>query len=351
MRRADATRVGLRDGLSVLWREPGVVQIGTDPRCGVLLPGLTQGEQALLDLLERRPSLDELGRAALASQVPPARMDALLEHLDLAGVLQRRLAGNPADPSPSHPAATRSADAAYWSRLRADGDGWAVLRGRGRLCVGVFGACRTGMLVASGLAAAGVGTVILSDSDPVQPQDVAPGAFGPADVGRSREEAGAEVLRAVVPDVRTSAPPCTRPDVCVLIEHRVASPVRARPLVREDLAHLAVVARDVDVVVGPLVVPGEGPCLRCLDLHRCDADDRWPAVATQLAALPPEGVESSLASLAAALAVSQVLTHLDGRLPVTRGASLELAALDPVPRLRKWASHPSCGCARVGDES
>lgn len=332
----------------MLWREPGTVQIGTDPRCGVLLPGLTEGEQALLDLLERRPALDDLRRAARTSCVPPARVDALLEHLAAAGVLLSP--GPPArdDPSPSHPAAARSADAAYWGRLRPDADGWTVLRGRARRSVGVLAACRTGMLIASGLAAAGVGTVLLSDDGAVQPEDVAPGAFGPADVGRSRQEAGVEVLRTVVPDVRTSAPARTRPDVCVLVEHRVANPVRARPLVREDLVHLSVVVRDVDVVVGPLVVPGEGPCLRCLDLHHCDTDERWPVVATQLAALPPEGTESSLAPLAAALAVTQVLAHLDGRRAVTRASTLELTAAEPVPRLRQWSVHPTCGCAGVG---
>ena len=133
----------------------------------------------------------------------------------------------------------------------------------------------------------------------------------------------------------------------MLVEHGVASPVRARPLVREDLAHLSVVVGDVDVTVGPLVVPGTGPCLRCLDLHRCDADPRWPAVATQVAADPPDGVESSLGPLAAALAVGQVLAHLDGRAPASRGATLQVDAVDPVPRRTPWPVHADCGCTGV----
>jgi hypothetical protein len=340
--------VRLKDGFTVLWREQGAVQIGTDPRCGVVLQGLSDDEQALLDLLPDHPLLDDLVRAGRGRQIGEQRVRDLVTTLVEAGVLLPDGVGRMDRPGPRHPAAGRIADVAYWARLRHDGDGRAVLERRSTQCVGVLGVDRLGMLVASGLAAAGVGTVLLSDPAPVLPADVAPGAFAPADVGRPREEAGAAALRAAVAGVRTSARGAARPDVCVLVEHGVASPVLARPLVQEDLVHLSVVVRDVDVVVGPLVAPGHGPCLRCLDLHRCDADERWPAIATQVAACPAPGVETLVGMLAAALAVGQVLAHLDGRWPVVRSGTLEVTAVEAVPRLRIWASHPDCGCRGLG---
>lgn len=340
-------RVRLKEGLGVLWRERGAAQIGTDPRCGVVLHGLTDAEQALLDLVPSGLPLKELIRAGQVTGVAAGRVQTLVDAMGRAGVLVPDDTGLPGAPGQQRSAAAQSTDAAYWSRLRPDGDGWCVLARRHRCSVALMGAGRLGMLIASGLATAGVGTVLLSDRSPVSTRDVAPGAFGPADVGRTREDAGAEALLVTRPALRTTAPPGTRPDLCVLIEHAVASPVRARPLVREDLAHLSVVVGDVDVIVGPLVIPGHGPCLRCLDLHRCDADGRWPAVATQLAAQAETGSESSLAPMAAALAVGQVLAHLDGRVPDTRGATLEVAAITPVPRRRTWSAHPDCGCARL----
>ena len=339
--------VVLRDGLSVLWRERGVAQIGVDPRCGVVLPGLTDDEQRLLDLLPAGLPLAEFERAGRDSGVGTERVRHLLAALDRAGVLRPENVPGTERYGPRHPAAPHAVDAAYWARLRADADGWSVLDRRQACTVGVLGAGRVGMLVASGLAASGAGTVLLSDPDVVRSYDVAPGAYHARDIGRPRQEAGAETLRALTPLVRTSAPPRNRPDVCVLVEHGVANPVRARPLVREDLVHLSVVVGDVDVTIGPLVVPGDGPCLRCLDLHRCDADDRWPAVATQVAARPADGTETSLAPLAAALAVGQVLAWIDGREPETRGASLEVAAISPVPRRRPWSTHPDCGCVEL----
>lgn len=336
--------IRLRDGLPVLWRQPGVAQVGTDPRCGVVLDGLAEAELDLLDLLPDGVTQDDLLRHARERGVPHARVRAIVAALARAGVLLPEGATGAERHRPPHPSATLAADAAYWARLRPDGDGWSVLDRRAERVVGVLGADRLGMLVAGGLAAAGVGTVLLSDPAPVTARDVAPGAFGPADVGRARQDAGAVALRQAVPRVRTTAPPGTRPDLCVLLEHRVASPVRARPLVREDVPHLSVVVADVDLVVGPLVRPGLGPCLRCLDLHRCDADERWPVLATQLAVRPPGGVEASLAALGAAVAVTQVLAHLDGRETVTLGATLELGAHGGESRLRRWAPHPECGC-------
>lgn len=340
----------LREGLGVLWRDRGVVQIGTDPRCGVVVPDLTDDEQALLDLLPEAPSIGDLLEAGRRRLIAEERVRALVATLTSAGVLVA--SGVPMSKGRARSQVPdRQGDAAYWGRLLPDGDGWSVVSRRAAQVVGVLGAGRVGMLIASGLAAAGVGAVLLADDRPVLAPDVGPGAYGHGDVGRRREEAGAEVLRAVAPQVRTSAPPQTRPDLCVLVEHAVADPVRARPLVREDVVHLSVVVQDVDVLVGPLVVPGAGPCLRCLDLHRCDADERWPAVATQLAALPGPEAESSLAPLAAALAVGETLAHLDDRPPATRGATLEIDAAHPVPRRRLWPTHRECGCAGVRPQS
>ncbi len=342
-------RVRLKEGLSVLWRERGAAQIGTDPRCGVVLHGLTDAEQALLDLVPSGLPLKELIRAGQVAGIAAGRVQTLVDAMERAGVLVSGDVGLPGTSGQRGSAAAQATDAAYWGRLRPDGDGWSVLARRHRSSVALLGAGRLGMLIASGLATAGVGTVLLSDRSPVSARDVAPGAFRPADVGRSRETAGAEVLLVTRPALRTTAALGTRPDLCVLVDHAVASPVRSRPLVREDLAHLSVVVGDVDVVVGPLVVPGDGPCLRCLDLHRCDADDRWPAVATQLAAEPETSAESSLAPLAAAVAVGQVLAHLDGRVTDTRGATLEVAAITPLPRRRIWTAHPDCGCSCLSE--
>lgn len=330
----------LRPGLSVLWRREGESQVGVDPRCAVVLEGLTPAEQRLIDHLHHEPTEADLVRVGRTHGVAAERVRELVALLVRSGVLDAGTEHGAA-PSASDP------DETYWARLRPDGDGAAVLAARAAATVAIVGLDRLGMLLATFLAAAGVGTLLLEDDAPVTPADL--GAFHPRDVGRRRSTQAVAHLRSAFP-VRTSGPPDLRPDVLVAVTVGVTDPVRLRPLVREDVTHLPVVVGDVDVAVGPLVVPGRGPCTRCVDLHRTDADPCWPAVATQLRAGAPPGTESTLAQLGAALAAHQVLAALDGREVAVAGASVEVSAMTPLPVLRRWTVHPECGCDRVGSD-
>jgi hypothetical protein len=117
--------------------------------------------------------------------------------------------------------------------------------------------------------------------------------------------------------------------------------------------HLVADVRSRTGIVGPFVVPGRTGCLRCADLHRRDADPAWPVLAAQLtAAGPPSGGATTTCLLTAVTAALQVLAYLDGAAaPVTLGATLELRPPDPVPVLRRWPAHPSCGCTAAAAES
>jgi hypothetical protein len=135
-------------------------------------------------------------------------------------------------------------------------------------------------------------------------------------------------------------------DVVVLARPWAASDPLVAGLQRDGVTHLVAAVRGETGVVGPLVVPGRTSCLRCADLHRRDADPRWPALAAQLTATdPPPSGATTTCLLTALTAAVQVLAYLDGAgAPVTLGAALELRPPDPAPRLRRWPPHPSCGC-------
>ena len=113
------------------------------------------------------------------------------------------------------------------------------------------------------------------------------------------------------------------------------------------LAHLAVSVRDATVVVGPLVRPGQSPCLNCLALRRTELDPDWPAVAAQLHTSPEiaEPVAAATVLSAAAFAAYEVLTQIDGGTPSTLGATVEITTPGQSSR-RQWSQHPSCGCRR-----
>jgi hypothetical protein len=313
----------------------------------VRLAGLGPGEASLLRLLDDDPELDSLVDRARAFGVADVRANELLDALQTARLTCR----TPASTRPRVRTAA-SADAAVYSLLRDDGDGAAVVRARADRTVGVVGLGPLGLTIAVTLAAAGVGTVLLDDAGRITSVDVGAAGYRLGDVGSRRVHVASRLVRDVAPDVRTEPPVGTVPDVVVLVERDVADPATVLALVTAGITHLSVVVREADALVGPLVVPGAGPCLRCVDLHRGDVDDCWPTVVAQLAGRATGvGVLRSevgvLAGLCGALAAAEVLVHLDGGSPATRGASYEVTLPDVAPRRRPWVVHPSCGCTTL----
>ena len=139
--------------------------------------------------------------------------------------------------------------------------------------------------------------------------------------------------------------PLERPALVVLAAHHVLAPWLAGRWLTVDVPHLPVVFGERAAVLGPLVVPGETPCLRCAEEHRIDEDPAWPVVAAQLLARGPAPATDPPAlrlELAARLAnaVRAVRQGADAGLS---GHAVRIAADGSVSRLaRPW--HERCSC-------
>lgn len=116
------------------------------------------------------------------------------------------------------------------------------------------------------------------------------------------------------------------------------------PYLREGRPHLPLAAGPRGWTVGPFVVPGVSACLRCVDAHRGELDPRRALVVDQLAGRPSGPDDPVLAALALSWAVRDVLTHLDGGVPSTWSATVEVGP-DLHPVRRSWTRHPYCGCS------
>jgi hypothetical protein len=123
----------------------------------------------------------------------------------------------------------------------------------------------------------------------------------------------------------------------------VVPPSRHLPWLRRDVPHLTIVDDERGVTVGPLVEPGRGPCLRCIELDRRDADPAWPAIAAQLAGRPGPHPGYRSAFDAAAMAASAVDDHLRFGRSALAATSLTLVAGAP-PSPARHRPHPECGC-------
>ena len=274
--------------LRPLVRRPGEVQFGVLPG-GPVVTGITLAEVELLARLDGALPLALTDQVAAGAGVASARWRALLELTTDLGLLTDRTLPFPG----SEP----------------DRTGRVVVDGCGE--------------VASGIAEALVqaGTTVVH--------------------GR------AAVDRAVASPLRP------RPDVVVLVGSPVVDPRRGQLWLRHEVPHLPVTPAGPRTVVGPLVDASPGaPCLWCLERHRADRDDAWPAVMSQAArgrtlalAGPPEGRHDALSPGLAHVVVGTVTLLVMGVLeghPSPPGVSVEVSL--PWPRMdhRRWPPHPLC---------
>lgn len=138
------------------------------------------------------------------------------------------------------------------------------------------------------------------------------------------------------------------PEFVVIVAHHVIDPELHGRWLRQDVPHLPVVFGDSIVRVGPIVEPGAGPCLYCLELHHTDADPAWPAISAQLwgRSTPSETalVASETACIVARVLQARLLQGEPG--PAT---SIELDATTGVRVVRVWTRHPDCQCSGISD--
>lgn len=128
----------------------------------------------------------------------------------------------------------------------------------------------------------------------------------------------------------------------VIVGSYVISPWRHGPWLRRDVPHLPVVFGDDGAELGPFV-DADGPCLRCLSLHRTDADPAWPAIAAQLVSRERHPEPSLLSAQVAAMAARLVDARLRSGEPVHSSASIRVHADGTISR-RSHSVHAACGC-------
>ncbi|HSP76123.1 MAG TPA: hypothetical protein VLO31_07915 [Cryobacterium sp.] len=135
--------------------------------------------------------------------------------------------------------------------------------------------------------------------------------------------------------------------LAVVVGHYALEPERHGRWLRRDTPHLPVVFSDTMVRIGPLVEPGVGPCLYCLELAHMDADPSWAAVACQLLSrrapteTPRAGID--VAALVAGIGHDRLVL---GRSTLTQTALVVDAASGALTR-RGHRPHERCGCRTV----
>lgn len=287
-------------------RRPGEVQFGVLPD-GPIVTGLTSAETDLLALLDGSRPVSSTYREAARAGVRARRWRELLELVGRLGVLEAAPVERPSATVRSLP--------------------------------GVSGALGK----KSSTGAPGPVRHVVVDGDGLVVDDIV------SLVRRCGIEAITHGRRHV--DHVIADPVANRPDLVVLVGPAAIDPRRGDLWLFHGVPHLPVVPSGARVTVGPLVYPGAGPCLWCLDLHRADRDLAWPTLMAQLCPgsgtsvtgqpAPAADVDPALAQLVAGSVALLTAQLLAGEQPPP-GVSVEVSL--PWPRMdhRRWTAHPRC---------
>lgn len=166
----------IKEGLGVFWRSAETLQIGLDPRVGVVIEDLTPAEQDLVARLSGPMTAPELDAFARRHRLRPTRVERILSMLERADVLRDgRLA-------PSSPLSSS--------------------------CVRIESLDPLGVAIGLTLARSGVGSVVFDDPSPVAASDHP--ALSRRGAGQRRDRAFLTVLRSAAPAFARTASPTPR---------------------------------------------------------------------------------------------------------------------------------------------
>ncbi len=337
-------------GLPQLWRDTKTLQIGIDSRRAVVLTNVHRGIAEVVSKMDGQHNLVSLTNSAARHGYPAHEADELINMLLAAGVVTDASAVGKLPAKMGSETRRRLAPDLAALRLSQPSSGEPLLANRAHRCVEIHARGRIGPVLAALLAASGVGHIAVIGQGNTHAADACIGGLLPEDEHRPYATAAADAVRRAAPEARVyPRRPSRRVDMTVFTDfsdHYRATTLATTPTPR---AMTSVFMREATAVIGPLLVPGRTPCLRCLDLHKSDNDPAWPVMAAQLATAPPtvEASHTATAIAAAGLAAMQILTLFDGGEPDTLGTALEIDHLSGHIRRRRWTKHPRCACSKT----
>lgn len=183
-----------------------------------------------------------------------------------------------------------------------------------------------------------LGPVLIDDGPPIPPAwvegvNVADGRA----LERLRDALMDEGIAAGDRDDRTA--------IGVIVVEGAAAALQLASYLRDDVPHLPVAFERDATTVGPLVIPGETPCLSCRDAHERERDPAWPMLHAQL-------VGRSAGMIAATRVAGAA--ELVGRILRTPLAAAGLTVRVSPDGRRSWRSvrhHEECRCREMSSRS
>lgn len=335
-----------------LWRNPFEMQLGTGAN-SVVLNRLSPAQERLIAALYKGVADQQLPLVSKQLGLSKQESNEVLEQVGPLMLLEPpKLKGKP-DLSDDFVAGAFAEIIRTSLTLGVDGE--AVLIARGERTVHIEDLSKAGLLIAQGLAAAGIGNLVSHDEGQVSKANLGPTGYPSQVMGHPRIDAVRSMLAAspnqclISSGKKISERQLAKIDCAILIAQQVIEPRRYSTWMNRDVPHLAITFDAESVSISPMVIPGQTACLFCLENMRTDENSNWPAIASQLFASQKKFDDSASQLFAAGIAIQKILTLLDkvsgfeGSKENLVGFKLKLSTGE-VTEFR-WAKHDACHCA------
>lgn len=235
-------------------------------------------------------------------------------------------------------------------RAGRSSDEAATIWARKEFAILIFGTSRVAMTLLSLLQASGFSqTKVISDSpiSPISPREICGLSVRLSEIGMARGEAATQINRNGALFAPTAK---TFPKIpSLIIATQIVQPDYIQRWMSESVPHLQISgAYESMVDIGPLVMPGVSPCLRCVAITKYGTDQLRAQL--EIAATlerPPELAAGAVAHLSGMVGLF-VCELADTKSSALIGKSIRINLLNPGnPEHSYWQPHPFCGCIEV----
>jgi len=335
------------------WRNVDDLQLSLG-QSRVILENIGTAEQNMLAMLYRGVADAQYSTLADSVGLEPAAAASLIERLEPLLERPREHVFDRKASSLNQPYVDAAIAEITRASLDHQTDGQHVLRQRQNRVVHVDSLGKAGLGLVRGLVEAGIGKVISHDNRQVQATDLGADGYELDQLGSSRFLATNQILSRAPKQSRLANGNRMSPnslsaiDAAVLISQQVIEPRRYANWQNRRVAHLAITFGLDEVLISPVIMPGNSPCLLCFDLSRAKVDESWPVVSMQLVKSQLRFDDVASRFLANGLAIRQLLSVLDRSLiephlaAFSRGYRLDLVS-QKVSEL-SWPKQANCSC-------
>lgn len=340
---------------TALWRDLNSLQIGSGQK-RVIFDSLSPAQERLIAALYRGIADKQLPQLLNDLGVEPEDGNHLVDSLQPLFLQNTK----PMKSALSEEFVAGAFAEIIRASLLNSADGATVLMERKFRTVHIDDLSAPGLALTLGLASAGVGRVVTHDQSFVQDKDLGPSGYPTQLLGRTKVDAVRALLASspnqmgVVQGHKLTARNLEAIDCAAIIAHEAIEPRRYVQWLNRDVPHLALSFEVDHASVSPLIVPGRGPCLFCLEQARVNLDPSWPVIASQLITTKERLDDSASRLFCAGVAIQKILGHLDfvGAFGQTEkelvGYRLNLAS-GTIAEFR-WTEHEACSCKLTSGE-